>query len=190
MLPLRALLPLSLCLWAPLGQDPVRDAALLQRAAELARPGEPHARLARLVGDWDVAVVTVLPDGSERTDRGTATGRAQLGGRYVELAFGLATAGGELHALQVLGFHTLHQVYTSSWRDDHSTWSVECSGAPDASAPERLVLHGSAVDAKDPEGRPFRLELDLDVEGAVTVRQFDRRDGAFVLRQTQRWTRR
>ncbi|MBL9079407.1 MAG: DUF1579 family protein [Planctomycetes bacterium] len=180
---------LSLVLLAPSAQDPGQQAAVLQRAAELARPVAQHALLARLVGNWQVEVVTRDRDGRERTERGTIEGTAQLGGRYVELHHRWSTAGGPLEGLQVLGYHTLHQLYTSSWRDDRSTWAVDCSGVPDAAAPDRLVLNGALVDARDPAGRAFRFELELDGDTRVTARVFDTEAGALVLRQTQRWTR-
>jgi hypothetical protein len=178
-----------LTLFAAVPQEPVPQAAALQRAAELARPGEPHARLARLVGSWQVEATTVGADGRERVERGTIVAEPLLGGRYVSLHHRLQTDGGTLEGLQILGFHTLHQVYTASWRDDHSTWSVDCSGAPDAATPDRLVLHGTLVDAGDPAGRPFRLELDLADRRRVAVRVFEQQGGAMVRRQTQQWTR-
>ncbi len=174
-------------LFAAAPQDPVQQAAALQRAAELARPAEPHRRLQRLLGLWNV-ISTTQTDAAPRVDRGTVEGTSLLGGRYVMLHYHLQVEGGALEAIQLLGFHTLHQVYTASWRDDHSTWSVECSGAPDPVAADHLVLHGTLVDVRDPEGRPFRLELELGEE-RVDVRLFDTVAGKLALRQSQRWTR-
>jgi hypothetical protein len=113
----------------------------------------------------------------------------------VVLNFVLQLQGTAVEAVQMLGFDTLRQLYTSSWRDDLSTWSVEASGTAGAGAPERLRLQGALADARDPTGRPFRLELDLPpaaagAAGEVAVRSYDTVDGKEVLMQTQRWTRR
>jgi hypothetical protein len=175
--------------WAALPQDPGQQAAMLQRAAQLALPAEPHRRLLRLLGRWNVASTTAAGAGAAaRTERGTIDGSSLLGGRYVMLHVRMQIEGGTLEAYQLFGFDTLHQLYTASWRDDHSTWSIECRGAPNALAPDRLVLHGSLTDARDPEGRAFRLELDLGDE-RIDVRLFDTVSGELSLRQTQQWTR-
>lgn len=169
-------------------QDPAQPAAVVQRAAELARPAEPHQRLLRLLGRWNVASTTTVAGAAGRVEHGTVDGSSLLGGRYVQLHFRLQLEGGALEAYQLFGFDTLHQLYTASWRDDHSTWAIDASGAPNVAAPDRLVLHGTLTDARDPEGRPFRLELDLGDE-RVQVRIFDTVGGDQVLRQTQQWTR-
>lgn len=172
------------------GQDPQPAASVLQETFELARVGAPHRLLARLVGTWDVAIETNAADGSVAAGTGRLTAQAMLGDRYVVLNHRLQLAGTALEAVQILGYDALAQAYTSSWRDDHSTWSVEAAGSADADAPERLSLRGALRDAADPDGRPFRIELDLRAADAVTMRLFEGPRGSEVLRQTQRWTRR
>jgi hypothetical protein len=184
------LIPFLLGVVVPGPQDPVRDAAMLQRAQQLAEPAEPHRLLAKLAGAWDVVWQTTLPDGTRQEDRGTAEGEVMLGGRYVRLRFRLQIQGREVHAEQILGFDTLHQVHTSSWRDDLSTWSVECSGAPVVGPADQLRLFGTLADVRDPAGRPFRLEWDLAAKDTVQVRAFETRGADEVEVQAQRWTRR
>lgn len=189
----RGLMPVVL-LFALLPQDPQDQAKMLQRAQQLARTYEPHQRLQALVGTWEVTVRSASPGAPERTDRGSVVGKAILGGRYVVLNFQLQLQGHAVEAVQILGFDNLRQRYTSSWRDDLSTGAVECSGAPDAATPLRLQLDGELADARDPEGRPFRLELELPAaSGAaavVKVRLSDTRAGALAVVQQQEWTRR
>ncbi|MEO6593433.1 MAG: hypothetical protein ABIP94_01620, partial [Planctomycetota bacterium] len=98
--------------------------------------------------------------------------------------------GSDVHAMQILGFDTLRQLYTASWRDDQSTWSVECSGAAAGKTPDLLRLKGTLADARDAAGRPFRLELDLEVKDRVRVSIFDTHEGKEFLLQVQDWTRR
>lgn len=170
-------------------QDPAPDAATLLRFERLAQPGEAHALLQRLVGEWEVAVRTPA-DPVERLDRGSAKGVALLGGRYVQLQFALTVARWPFEAVQVLGFDALRQQFTASWRDSASTWATECAGAPRADRPDLLALAGTTVDAVDPGGRPFRLEIDLAFDQRVTVKLFETRAGVESLAQTQTWTRR
>ncbi len=170
-------------------QDPAPDAATLLRLAQWAQPGDAHALLQRLVGEWDVAVRTPA-DPVERVDRGSAKGVALLGGRYVQLQFALTVAGQPFEAVQALGFDRSRQQFTSSWRDSASTWATECAGAPRADRPDLLALSGTLVDAADPAGRPFRLEIDLAFDQRVSVKLHETRGGVEALTQTQTWTRR
>ena len=170
-------------------QDPAPDAATLLRFERLAQPGEAHALLQRLVGEWDVAVRTPAEPG-ERVDRGIAKGAALLGGRYVQLQFALTVARTPFEAVQVFGFDALRQQFTASWRDSASTWATECAGAPRADRPDLLALSGTLVDAADPAGRPFRLEIDLAFDQRVSVKLHETRGGVEALTQTQTWTRR
>ena len=117
-------------------------------------------------------------------------GTAMLGGRYVALRFTMELAGAPFEAMQLLGFDTLRQQYTSSWRDDLSTWAVDASGPLRAEALDQLALAGTLVDARDPTGRPFRMALDLRSAQQVVVELHDTLDGRDHLVQTQRWTKR
>ena len=168
-------------------QDPAPGPATLRTAQQLAVPTAEHARLQRLVGEWNVAVQPA----AGREERGRMHAAAILGGRHVVLNFAFELQGAKVEAVQILGFDTLRQVYTSSWRDDLSTWSVEAAGAARPDNPEQLRLPGTVCDARDPTGRPFRLEFDLPAVAAareVVVRLYDTVDGKDVLMQTQRWS--
>jgi hypothetical protein len=183
----------AVCLAAVGGQDPKPrprrpDAKALQRARELSATAPQHDVLRRLGGSWKVALRTTGPDGEAREDRGAAVGRAMLGGRYVALDFELDLGGNEVLAHQILGFDTLKGVYTASWRDTMSTWSVDCWGAP-GEQPFLLGMRGRIVDAMTPGGRPFRLELDLRDRAAVEVKIYEGAGQEEALVQVQRWTK-
>ena len=179
---------LALALAPALVQDPSPSPRALQDAERVAGLAEPHARLQRLVGEWQVEFDTLV--GEQRvTTRGRAVARPELGGRYlrVELSFSLLDQ--PVEAIWVFGFDRLHEVYTAEWRDDRSTWAVRCRGAANQAQPERLDLRGELHDASTPAGRPFRVELDLE-PARVAVRISDTRRGEPVLMQSQAWTRR
>jgi len=182
-----------------LPQDPADHAQMLKQAQQLARTYEPHQRLQQLVSTFDVMVRNTPLGGTASTDRGSVVGKAILGGRYVVLNFQLQVQGHAVEGVLILGFDNLHQRYTASWRDDLSTWAVECAGSPQAAAPQQLRLQGQLTDARDPDGRPFRLEIDLPSPAAdakdpaaqrVQVRLLDTVGGSLIAVQQQEWTRR
>lgn len=176
--------------FATLPQDPTRDGPLLQKAKELAATGPEHALLAKLAGDWDVVWTTHVQGSEAKQERGRATGSLLLGGRYVQVQFRMQAGQVPVQALQLFGFDTLRQLFTSSWRDDLSTWPVECSGPkPEAGGePGVFELFGTVSDVHDPTGRPFRMRV--QVEGAaVAVELRDTLDGREHVVQRQRWTR-
>lgn len=171
-------------------QDPHRDGPLLQKAKELAATGPEHALLAQLAGDWDVIWTTHATGSEAKEERGRASGSLLLGGRYVQVQFRMQSGQVPVQAMQLFGFDTLRQLFTSSWRDDLSTWSVECSGPRPAAGgePSGIELRGTMTDVRDPTGRPFWMRLQIEA-AAVTVELRDTLDGREHVVQRQRWTR-
>jgi len=173
----------------PSPQDPRPQPSVLQKAKQVSATTEQHVRLQRLVGEWDVVLRTTLPGGTPQEDRGRVVVAAILGGRYVVANYTLQIQGVKVEAVQIFGFDALRSVFTASWRDDLSTWSIETAGPPVAAKPDELVLLGTMVDAADPTGRPFRQVFDLAADKAVTVRLFDTHEGKEGELQVQQWTR-
>lgn len=171
-------------------QDPRPDPSTLHRAKQLATPNEHHTRLQKLVGEWDVLLRTTEPGGQQQQERGRVVVAAILGGRYVVANYTLQLQGAKVEAVQILGFDTLRQVYTASWRDSLSTWSVECAGPAVADRPDVVTMAGTLVDVQDPTGRPFRQVVDLGTDKVVTVRLFDTHAGKEFEVQVQEWTQR
>jgi len=180
----------GLAAFATAPQDPQRDGPLLQKAKELAATGPEHALLAQLAGDWDVVFTTHATGSEAKEERGRASGSLLLGGRYVQVQFRMQAGQVPVQAIQLFGFDTLRQLFTSSWRDDLSTWPVECSGPRPAvdGEPGALELQGTLCDVRDPTGRPFRMRLQVEA-ATVTVELRDTLDGREHVVQRQRWTR-
>ena len=184
------------------GQDPkpvVRapGGETLRRAQALSQTTAEHERLGKLAGKWQVTLRTRLPVGvkSERDgdaamqeDRGTVVGQTIFGGRYVVLNYQLKLQGQAVEAIQIVGFDTLRQAFTSSWRDNATTWPVESLGGV-GKDPDVLTLTGSLRDAASPEGRGFRLTFDLRAKDQITVRIHEDRGLQEVLLQEQIWQR-
>lgn len=175
--------------WSSVTQEPTPAPAVLQKAQQLAQPTAEHTRLQRLVGTWDVSVHTTWPGQPEQRDSGRVVAAAILGGRYIVANYALQQRGVKVEAVQILGFDVLRGVYTASWRDDLSTWSVETSGPPVAATPDLLTLTGTLADARDPTGRPFRQVVEFGDGQRITMRLFDTVDGREVAVQSLQWTK-
>lgn len=171
-------------------QDPARDGPLLQKAKELAATGPEHALLAKLAGDWNVVWTTHATGSEAKEERGRATGSLLLGGRYVQVLFRMQAGQVPVQGMQLFGFDTLRQQFTSSWRDDLSTWSVECNGPrPEAgSEPGVFELQGTVGDVHDPTGRPFRMRVQVQ-DATIAIELRDTLDGREHVVQRQLWTR-
>ena len=177
----------SFVAWA---QDPLREPGMLRSAQQLAVTTAQHQVLQQLVGEWDVVSTTFPPGGAAQEARGRSVGKLILGGRYVVLNHSLVVGGSKVEAVQLLGFDTLRGHYTSSWRDDVSTWAVECSGAAVDGQPLQWLLRGTLADARTPAGRAFRCTFDLRDTKVVKVELFDAHEGVEVRVQSQTWTAR
>lgn len=164
------------------------DGETLRRAQELSRTTVEHDRLAKLAGNWNLTVRTPLEGGKVRKERGTVVGQPILGGRYVVCNFRMSLSGREVEAVQIVGFDTMRQLYTSSWRDNQMTWPIRCSGEPGKEA-ELLDLAGSLRDADTPDGQTIRMTLDMRSKDQVTVRVHTGGREKEVLMQEQVWKR-
>lgn len=164
----------------------VPDGEVLRRAQELSRTTVHHDRVKKLAGQWNVTVRTPMGGGKTREDKGTVFGAPVLGGRYVALNYKLRILGRDIDALQMVGFDTLRSQYTSTWRDNQTTWSVDCAGEPGKEA-DVLTLTGRLHDAESPDGKPMRMTIDLRTKDRVTVRIHTGRGKDAVLMQEQVW---
>ena len=164
----------------------VPDGETLRRAQELSRTTVHHDRVKKLTGQWEVTVRSPLPGGKTREDKGTVFGMPILGGRDVARNYKLSILGRDIDALQMVGFDTLRSQYTSTWRDNQTTWSVECAGEPGKDA-DLLELAGRLHDAESPDGKPTRLTFDLRTEHQVTVRVHTGSGEDAALMQEQVW---
>jgi len=166
----------------------VPDGETLRRAQELSRTDVHHDRIAKLAGQWKVTVRTPMAGGKFREDKGTVIGAPVLGGRYVALNYKLRILGRDIEALQMVGFDTLRSRYTSTWRDNQTTWSLECSGEPGKDA-DLLQLSGRLHDAESPDGKPVRVTYDLRSKGRVKVQIHTGTGKDEVLMQEQVWSK-
>lgn len=150
------------------GLDALQLARAMTSTMKLSMPGPQHARLAALEGAYAVEMTLSPPDLPSQTCKGEARAMTVLSGRYLLVNMKVRVAGVVMEGLYVLGYDNLRSLYTVSWRDSLSTWSVECAGPESEADKGKVALQGTMVDAASPTGRAFELEMTF-------------RDGGFAL---------
>jgi len=97
---------------------------------EMAAPGEHHEHLAMIVGNWTYTAEfwqPGAPDAMEMT--GTMSARKLLGGRFVELSWKGDFMGMPFEGLGIDGYDKMKQTYTSEWRDNFGTFTLNYTGS-------------------------------------------------------------
>jgi hypothetical protein len=110
-----------------IGGEPPKDGAQPDWMA-LAQPGEEHARLAKLVGDWNVSGVFHMPGQPDSKGDSTATFKAILGGRYIQQNVAGSMMGMPFEGQGVFGYDNGEKKYVSSWLDTWGTGMMNGTG--------------------------------------------------------------
>jgi len=105
----------------------------IARMRERSAAGPEHEVLARMAGDWDLALrYWMEPGGQPVMTRGTAENRMILGGRFLESRSKSELMGMVMESLTLLGFDRRHGRYTLQQLDNSGTYYVTGSGTRDA----------------------------------------------------------
>ena len=167
------------------GLDPLQLARAMTSTMKLALPGPQHERLQKLEGAYAVSMQLTPPELPAQECLGEARAMTVLGGRYLLVNLKVRVAGVVMEGLYVLGYDNLRALYTVSWRDSLSTWSVECAGPEAEGQKDKVAMTGTMVDAASPTGRSFDLELSFLADGfALSVRDQVKEQKVEVMRQT------
>ncbi len=167
------------------GLDAVQLARAMTSTMKLSMPGPQHERLAALEGTYVVEMTLTPPGLPPQVSAGEARAMTVLSGRYLLINMKVRVAGVVMEGLYVLGFDNLRSLYTVSWRDSLSTWSVECAGPEPEAGKNKVVLQGTMVDAASPTGRAFEVDLLFIDDGfAFAVRDRVKEAVTEVMRQS------
>lgn len=104
------------------------------RSFEASQPGEEHALIATMAGEWHQVVRLQPAPGAELlTFEGTSTNRMILGGRFLMLESTLQVPGAEAAGLGFLGFDRRTEEFTTLSLDEVGTYWVTGRGTADES---------------------------------------------------------
>jgi hypothetical protein len=118
-----------------------------------AAPNEPHERLAKLVGKWDLEMNAASPGEAPMQCTGTIEYASILGGRFVT-EHAIVDMGGQLFEWQgILGFDNDKRKYTAVWVDNMGTDMELAEGVADA-AGGKITFDGKT---REPGGAVVRF---------------------------------
>ena len=119
----------------PEGMTRAEMADIQRRLAVAAQPGEEHALMATLAGEWDqVLRLTPAPGAEVMTMEGIATSVMVLGGRFLQTESTLHLPGVEGGSLSLLGCDRRSDEFNTVGMDTEGTYWVTATGTYDEEA--------------------------------------------------------
>ncbi|MFO0839235.1 MAG: DUF1579 family protein [Phycisphaerae bacterium] len=110
-----------------------RYAEIAKAFADAAATGPRHADLERYLGEWDVAFVYKMVPGRTTEEKGTATFRWLIEGRWLIEELDANFSGRPFKGFNLIGYDNLKKQYVGCWVDSMSTSMILASGAMDPS---------------------------------------------------------
>lgn len=119
-------------------------AVMMQEMMRLATPGEAHKKLEPVIGTWDATVKFWMggPGGPATEDKGSATFKWIMDGRYVQEDFAGTTTmpdgkGGTqklpFKGMSLMGYDNFRNMYVSNWLDNMGTAMATMTGSAEPS---------------------------------------------------------
>lgn len=166
----------------PLPAEQVASATAMVKAWT---PGEAHARLAQLAGEWTfTSKLWVVPGREPELSSGTASAVMLLGGRYLQTTIRGRLTGLPYEGVGVRAFDNTTGQHQSVWMDNLSSMLLCMTGSYDATA-RAYTMRGEVADLADPAARvavrevltvvdadTHRLEM-FETRGAETFRRLE-----------------
>lgn len=142
-------------------------------SARLAMPGENHAKLDPLIGDWQVEMRVFPGPGAEPivSDELTATREWILGGRYVEEMLTGTFAGNPSARLAIIGYNNLEDRFELASFDTFEPGFMVYHGAATG---DTVSVEGTSIEAgfgPTPTGRHRDIRFDLTIEDDRSVQR-------------------
>lgn len=161
--------------WTPVSKEQEAMALAMMKAMT---PGDPHALLASLAGDWTfTSRMWMDPAAPPQESTGTATYTMLMGGRYLQGVYKGDMAGMAFEGVGVTAYDNTIGQYQSVWMDNLSTMLMFMTGSYDA-ASRTFTMHTEMADIVNPSIKVKVREL-LTIVDRDTHRMemFETRDG-------------
>lgn len=147
------------------------DEQMMQERMKWGTPGAHHEALAPLVGEWTVEMTTPARDDMEaQTYSGTATSEWIMDGRFLREDFNMDWEGMPFQGVGVMGYDNFQKQYQHVWMDDMNTGMSMAQGTGSGG---EIQMSGTVTDFSSPQGRPFRIEMDIVSDDEHTMRMVE-----------------
>jgi hypothetical protein len=135
---------LSLAPSALAQQNPekVDMAAMMAKAKKYTQPGEEHKLLHRFLGSWDTEVRMTMPGTSNAPEKGTATCRWLMEGRWLQCDGSGTMMGMAMKTTFILGYNIFKMSYVSAAINSVDTIMIYSEGDLDP-AGKALLMYGT-----------------------------------------------
>lgn len=164
------------------------EAAMMEAYARAGTPGEHHAHLDRMVGDWEAEVrMWSDPDADPMVMEATSTVEWVMDGRFVREKVTSDFQGRPFHGVGYTGFNNLSDEYEAVWMDNHSTALYRYSGRADDEG--RMILHSESIDPVTGETVREKGVSEFLSDDEMIARSYRLEDGEEILTMELRYTR-
>jgi len=132
------------------------EADPMRQWIEMNKPGEQHALLRRLVGEWDADVeMTMAPGAPVVKSKGKSGTTSVFDGRYLHSDFTGEMMGQPFRGAGLIGYDNVKKKYFSAWIDQMSTGLMVAEGSADKDG-KVITLVGEQVDPTSNQKRKYR----------------------------------
>ena len=177
-------LSLSLAAAYPALAQEYDETAIMAAYEKAMTPGEHHAKLALLEGNWAMTVTVWMQPGAEPTvSSATSTSKMVMGGRYMLDTVEGTAMGMPFTGMGWTGYDNVDQQYESTWIDNlgtgiytyHGQWDDEVNG---------IVMHGSYADPVTGQKVESKTVTRLEGPDKMVYTSYERRKGDEEARKT------
>jgi hypothetical protein len=177
-------LALSLAAAYPALAQEYDETAIMAAYEKAMTPGEHHAKLAQLEGNWAMTVTVWMQPGAEPTvSTATSTSKMVMGGRYMLDTVEGTAMGMPFSGMGWTGYDNVDQQYESTWIDNlgtgiytyHGQWDDEVNG---------IVMHGSYTDPVTGQKVESKTVTRLEGPDKMVYTSYERRKGDEEARKT------
>ena len=133
------------------------DKEMMEAWQKMAAPGKEHALLAKMAGNWEVAIKTWMEPGAPPSDgKGTATMKMILGGRTLIEEFKGDFGGMPFEGFGTIGFYNYRQKFWQTWTDNFGTGLWQANGT--------INKEGNAITFVGKSDRPAANLKDMEMK--------------------------
>ncbi len=110
------------------------DPAMMAAWMKASTPGQHHAYLSPMAGDWNYTIRwRMAPEAPWTESTGAATNKMIMGGRFMVQDVRGETMGMPFHGMATIGYDNIKQEYVNTWMDNMGTMIILSYGSCDDS---------------------------------------------------------